>query len=55
MGGEECLLLDYSQCNVAGPPEVEEECGTPVLCMFYALLCFIICLTIYSTVKGTKE
>ena len=41
--------------NVSGPPEVEDECGTPILCMFYGLLFFIICLTIYSTARGTKE
>ena len=40
-----------------GPPDltVPDECGTPILCMFYGLLFFIICLTIYSTVRGTKE
>ena len=38
-----------------GPPEVKDECGTPILCMFYGLLFFIICLTIYSTARGTKE
>jgi len=45
-------LCDY--CSM-GPPEVKDECGTPILCMFYGLLFFIICLTIYSTARGTKE
>ena len=40
---------------ISGPPEVKDECGTPILCMFYGLLFFIICLTIYSTARGTKE
>ena len=36
-------------------PGEEEECGTPILCGFYALLLLIILFTIYSTIKGTRE
>ena len=49
------VVSDHNVCP--GPPDltVPDECGTPILCMFYGLLFFIICLTIYSTVRGTKE
>merc|ERR1712110_1385416 len=44
-------------CNYCamGAPETSEECGTPILCMFYGLLLLIIMFTIYTTIKGTRE
>jgi len=44
-------------CNYCamGPQEKPEDCGTPILCMFYGLILFIIALTIYTTIKGTTE
>ena len=38
-----------------GPQENPDDCGTPILCMFYGLILFIIMLTIYTTIKGTTE
>ena len=31
-----------------------EDCGLPILCIFYILLLLIICLTIYTTIRGTR-
>ena len=39
----------------AGPQEDPDECGTPVLCIFYALLLCIVCLTAYTTLKGSLK
>lgn len=56
LNGLVLLLLSLTLTMIiSGPPEVKDECGTPILCMFYGLLFFIICLTIYSTARGTKE
>ena len=51
------LILDgvCLSSETAGPPEVEDECGTPILCMFYGLLFCILCMTIYTTLKGTTD
>jgi hypothetical protein len=38
-----------------GPQEDPQDCGTPILCMFYGLLLGILALTIYTTIKGTTE
>lgn len=35
----------------AGPQENPDDCGTPILCMFYGLLLGILALTIYTTIK----
>ena len=40
---------------LAGPQEDPDECGTPVLCIFYALLLCIVCLTAYTTLKGSLK
>ena len=32
-----------------GPQEDPNECGTPILCVFYGLLAFIVVLTAYTT------
>ena len=37
----------------SGPQEDPDICGTPILCMFYGLLMFIVCLTMYTTLKGS--
>lgn len=44
-------------CNYCamGAPEDSDECGTPILCLFYGLLLLIILFTIYTTIKGTRE
>merc|ERR1712222_27441 len=44
-------------CNYCamGPQENPDDCGTPILCMFYGLLLGILALTIYTTIKGTTE
>jgi hypothetical protein len=42
------LFLIYS-----GPQEDPDICGTPILCMFYGLLMFIVCLTLYTTLQGS--
>jgi hypothetical protein len=39
----------------SGPQENPDDCGTPILCMFYGLLIGTILLTIYSTIKGSTE
>ena len=39
----------------SGPQDDPEKCGTPVLCLFYGLLLFIIFLTIYTTIKGSTQ
>merc|ERR1711971_1417650 len=44
-------------CNYCamGPQENPDDCGTPILCMFYGLLLGILALTIYTTIKVTTE
>merc|ERR1712115_5757 len=43
-------------CNYcAMGPQEDDDCGTPILCMFYGLLLGILALTIYTTIKGTTE
>ena len=38
-----------------GPQEDPDECGTPVLCVFYGLLLTIVILTAYTTLKGSLK
>ena len=37
----------FTHCS--GPQEDPNECGTPILCVFYGLLAFIVVLTAYTT------
>ena len=46
------LLKSFS---FAGPQENPSDCGTPILCMFYCLLICIVCLTAYTTLKGSLK
>ena len=52
---ESTVFASIISSETAGPPEVEDECGTPILCMFYGLLFCILCMTIYTTLKGTTD
>lgn len=55
--GEIIIPMKQWFCNYCsmGPQDNPDDCGTPILCMFYGLLFFIILLTIYTTIKGSTE
>ena len=44
-----------TQNKTSGPQENPDDCGTPILCMFYGLLLGILALTIYTTIKVIKS
>ena len=37
-----------------GPQDDPDDCGMPILCIFYCLIFIILCLSIYTTIKGTR-
>ena len=43
--------MENSKQDFSGPQENPDDCGTPILCMFYGLLLGILALTIYTTIK----
>ena len=38
-----------------GPEEDPDDCGLPILCIFYVVIVLILCVTIYTTIKGSKD
>ena len=40
---------------ITAPQEDPDVCGTPILCVFYGLLFFIVCLTTYTPLKGSLD
>ena len=42
-------MTDNVALHCSGPQEDPSECGTPILCVFYGLLAFIVVLTAYTT------
>ena len=44
-------LVGHIISFLSGPQENPDDCGTPILCMFYGLLLGILALTIYTTIK----
>ena len=45
------MKVKSSKQDFSGPQENPDDCGTPILCMFYGLLLGILALTIYTTIK----
>ena len=45
------MKVENSRQDFSGPQENPDDCGTPILCMFYGLLLGILALTIYTTIK----
>ena len=45
------VKVENSKQDFSGPQENPDDCGTPILCMFYGLLLGILALTIYTTIK----
>ena len=51
--GHSALIGGHTLClSLIG--QGPEDCGLPILCIFYILLLLIICLTIYTTIRGTR-
>ena len=38
-----------------GPENDAEDCGLPILCIFYIVIFIILLVTIYTTIKGSKD
>ena len=49
------VYLRSSKLLFSGPQDDPEDCGLPILCIFYCLILFILSLSIYTTIKGTRE
>ena len=53
------LILRYKTIinyyAVWGPEEDPDDCGLPILCIFYVVIVLILCVTVYTTIKGSKD
>jgi hypothetical protein len=49
--GRKCQSLFVN----AGPKEDPDECGMPILCIFFCLLFIILCTFLYQTIKGQRD
>ena len=46
-------IINYNV--VVGPEEDPDDCGLPILCIFYVVIVLILCVTVYTTIKGSKD
>ena len=49
------LLTEKIYVIWTGPESDPEDCGLPILCIFYVVIFLILIATIYTTIKGSKD
>ena len=55
MGGSLSTILRSDVIVLQGPELDPDECGAPILCIFYGLLGTIFLFAIYSNIKGNSH